>query len=114
MLQVKIIAIGALTALVIIASLALGLLAQSKPDIDWAASLQSAAKELNVELSDECMAELRAFILERGFDRGAVMVRGVFVRDSNGEYAWLCLAGQRIGSAVEVEGEVEVEGVAGL
>ena len=91
MLQVKIIAIGALTALVIIVSLALGLLAQSKPDVDWAASLQSAAKELNVELSDGCMAELRAFILERGFGRGAVTVRGILVRDSNGEDEWFCL-----------------------
>ena len=65
--------------------------AQSKPDVDWAASLQSAAKELNVELSDGCMAELRAFILERGFGRGAVTVRGVLIRDSNGEDVWLCV-----------------------
>ena len=66
-------------------------LAQSKPDVDWAASLQSAAKELDVELTDECMAELRAFILERGFGRGAVTVRGILVRDSNGEDEWFCL-----------------------
>ena len=65
--------------------------AQSKPDVDWAASLQSAAKELDIELSAECMAELRAHILERGFGRGAVTVRGVLIRDSNGEDEWLCL-----------------------
>ena len=79
-------------AVIVVAAMAAGFyVLGQRADVDWAASLQSAAKELDVELSDECMAELRAFILERGFGRGAVTVRGVLIRDSNGEDEWLCL-----------------------
>ena len=66
--------------------------AQTDQSVDWAESLKAAARELDIDLTDECMAELRDHILAFGFERGAVTTGGVLMRDRYGVDKWLCLS----------------------
>lgn len=58
---------------------------------DVVESMQKAAAQINIVLSDECIASIKALVESRGFSQGAVVqMRGVMIRDAGGRDTWVC------------------------